>query len=222
MAGVGEDCSLDGVWFDAGAGELLGEGAAALGGVVGVFCERSVVLIGVLGGGEQEGGVGLAAAGARVLRLGLWGVEGVRFTALGEGSGIVGVDSVAVVDLGADPVAGEGDVGVEVTPGGGGLPCAPDVLGSCLLPPLAVVDSCELGAGAGAFGIESGVQLPGGVLALGLGVVELLLALAYACFGDATAGGHREADRVVERFGDAVWLVNGHVSAPIVGGRLGV
>jgi len=104
LAGVGEDCSLDGVWFDAGAGELLGQGAAALGGVVGVFCERGVVLIGVLGGGEQEGGVGLAAASARVLRLGLWGVEGARFTTLGEGSGIVGVDSVA----GGGPRCGSG------------------------------------------------------------------------------------------------------------------
>ena len=62
-----------------------------------------------------------------------------------------------------------------------------------------------------ALAVDARLELAGGLVALGLGLAQLALALADALLGEPAGRGDRESHRVVEDLGDAVCLGLGHV-----------
>ena len=63
-----------------------------------------------------------------------------------------------------------------------------------------------------ALAVDARLELAGGLLAVGLGLAQLALALADALLGDPAGRGDREPHPVVEDLGDAVCLGLGHVA----------
>ena len=129
----------------------------------------------------------------------------------GLGAHVLGVEAVALDDLGTHPLRGGLGRDVAIAPLLRGLPRVGDVVDAGVIPPLGMAGGLQLRDRRGALAVDASLELAGGLVALGLGLAQLALALADALLGEPAGRGDRESHPVVEDLGDAVCLGLGHV-----------